>query len=59
MSKLKQLTGIATIALLTLPVLQPAAAVEVMVTPLGSMKGEFCQLDRALIFEDPDGTRLL
>ena len=32
---------------------------EVKVTPLGSQDGEFCQLDRALIFEDPDGTRLL
>jgi L-ascorbate metabolism protein UlaG (beta-lactamase superfamily) len=32
---------------------------EVKVTPLGSMEGEFCQLDRALILEDPDGTRLL
>ncbi len=31
----------------------------VKVTPLGSHDGEFCQLDRALIFEDPDGTRVL
>lgn len=29
------------------------------VTPLGSHDGEFCGRDRALIFEDPDGTRLL
>jgi len=29
------------------------------VTPLGSVDGEFCRLDRALIFEDPDGTRIL
>jgi len=36
-----------------------AYAAEVKITPLGSMKGEFCQLDRALILEDPDGTRLL
>jgi L-ascorbate metabolism protein UlaG (beta-lactamase superfamily) len=31
----------------------------VKVTPLGSHDGEFCALDRALIFEDPDGTRIL
>jgi L-ascorbate metabolism protein UlaG (beta-lactamase superfamily) len=31
----------------------------VKVTPLGSHDGEFCVLDRALIFEDPDGTRVL
>ncbi|MEO8936685.1 MAG: hypothetical protein ABI277_09905 [Burkholderiaceae bacterium] len=29
------------------------------VTPLGSHDGEFCALDRALLFEDPDGTRNL
>jgi len=31
----------------------------VKVTPLGLVKGEFCKFDRALIFEDPDGTRIL
>ena len=31
----------------------------VKITPLGSQQGEFCQLDRALILEDPDGTRVL
>jgi len=31
----------------------------VKVTPVGGQDGEFCRLDRALIFEDPDGTRLL
>ncbi|WP_025898693.1 MBL fold metallo-hydrolase [Sneathiella glossodoripedis] len=36
-----------------------AFASEVKVTPLGSTKGEFCHLDRAMIFEDPDGTRIL
>ena len=38
---------------------QDAAAANVKVTPLGSHDGEFCALDRALIFEDPDGTRIL
>jgi L-ascorbate metabolism protein UlaG (beta-lactamase superfamily) len=35
------------------------AADLVKVTPLGGQDGEFCKLDRALIFEDPNGTRLL
>ena len=34
-------------------------AAEVKVTPLGLMKGEFCKFDRAMIFEDPNGTRIL
>ncbi|HEX2257442.1 MAG TPA: MBL fold metallo-hydrolase [Afifellaceae bacterium] len=37
----------------------PAAAQNVMVTPLGSHDGEFCRNDRAMVFEDPDGTRIL
>jgi len=39
--------------------LTPAFADVVKVTPLGSHSGEFCSRDRALVFEDPDGTRLL
>ncbi|MEW8691403.1 MAG: MBL fold metallo-hydrolase, partial [Candidatus Thiodiazotropha endolucinida] len=31
----------------------------VKVTPLGSHDGEFCKFDCALLFEDPNGTRLL
>ncbi len=31
----------------------------VKVTPLGSHDGEFCLFDRAMVLEDPDGTRLL
>ena len=31
----------------------------VKITPLGSHDGEFCALDRALVLEDPDGTRVL
>ncbi|WP_299878037.1 MBL fold metallo-hydrolase [uncultured Cocleimonas sp.] len=38
---------------------QSAIAADVKITPLGSMEGEFCQLDRAMILQDPDGTRLL
>lgn len=36
-----------------------ALAENVNITPLGSHDGEFCRFDRALILEDPDGTRLL
>lgn len=38
---------------------QPAMAANVKVTPLGSHDGEFCALDRAMVFEDPNGTRIL
>ena len=37
----------------------PALAQTVKVTPLGGIDGEFCPQDRALIFEDPNGTRIL
>ena len=36
-----------------------AQAADVKITPLGSHDGEFCQFDRAMVFEDPDGTRIL
>lgn len=36
-----------------------AAANTVKVTPLGSLAGEFCNRDRAIVFEDPNGTRIL
>jgi len=38
---------------------QPAWSANVKITPLGSHAGEFCKFDRAMIFEDPDGTRIL
>ena len=37
----------------------PASAENVKITPLGSHDGELCRFDRALILEDPDGTRFL
>jgi len=37
----------------------PALAQSVKVTPLGGIDGEFCPQDRALVFEDPNGTRIL
>ena len=52
-------TLFAGIAMAAAATAQPAFAADVKITPLGSQEGEFCQLDRAMIFEDPDGTRLL
>ena len=37
----------------------PVPAQTVKVTPLGGIDGEFCAQDRALVFEDPNGTRIL
>lgn len=37
----------------------PAFGQTVKVTPLGGIEGEFCPQDRALVFEDPNGTRVL
>jgi L-ascorbate metabolism protein UlaG (beta-lactamase superfamily) len=52
--------GLSAIAVTALSVaVQPAFAQNVKITPLGSHDGEFCRLDRALVFEDPDGTRIL
>lgn len=36
-----------------------ASAQNVKITPLGSNDGDFCRFDRAMVFEDPDGTRIL
>jgi len=54
---LRSLT-LATLLALTVP-LTATAQDAVKVTPLGGQEGEFCRLDRALIFEDPTGTRIL
>jgi len=37
----------------------PAWSANVKITPLGGVTGELCKLDRAMIFEDPNGTRIL
>ena len=51
---------IASLALAACSSMAPdPSAPKVKITPLGSHDGEFCPLDRALIFEDPDGTRIL
>jgi len=38
---------------------QNAGPGTVKITSLGSHDGELCPLDRAIVFEDPDGTRIL
>lgn len=41
------------------PAAWAGAAGNVRITPLGSHDGEFCRFDRAMVLQDPDGTRLL
>ncbi len=52
-------TWIAAFVLFSATVALSAGAQTVKVTPLGGIDGEFCPQDRALIFEDPNGTRVL
>ena len=49
----------ATLMLCLFFIIRPAVAQNVKITPLGSHDGEFCKFDRALILEDPNGTRIL
>ncbi|HEV2686960.1 MAG TPA: MBL fold metallo-hydrolase, partial [Bryobacteraceae bacterium] len=41
------------------PAVADAATPTVKITPLGSLRGDFCRNDRALLFEDPTGVRVL
>jgi len=50
---------LAALAALSAALASPALAQTVKVTPLGGFDGEFCAQDRALVFEDPNGTRVL
>ena len=56
MKCLKSIVAVATVACASA---LPVFAQTVKVTPLGGVAGEFCRLDRALVFEDPNGTRVL
>lgn len=49
----------ATMALTIVFIGASASAQTVKITPLGSHDGEFCKFDRAMVLEDPDGTRIL
>ncbi len=57
--QIKAVTSLHSILVLFCFITATAIADTVKVTPLGSHDGEFCARDRALIFEDPDGTRIL
>lgn len=59
MSKTGGFTRIATLGAVGALLAFPALAQTVKVTPLGGVDGEFCPQDRALVFEDPNGTRVL
>ncbi len=52
-------TWIAAFAVCGAALAVPVVAQTVTVTPLGGIDGEFCPQDRALVFEDPNGTRVL
>jgi len=52
-------TRIAALTVFAAALAAPALAQTVKVTPLGGIDGEFCPQDRALVFEDPNGTRIL
>ena len=56
---MKHSTRFAAIAACCTALASPVLAQNVKVTPLGSIDGEFCAQDRALVFEDPNGTRIL
>ena len=58
MRKLHSISAFAATGLIVLAV-STAAAQNVKITALGSHAGEFCRSDRAMMFEDPDGTILL
>ena len=56
---MKILYSLFALSAITVAMASPSFSQTVKVTPLGSIDGEFCPQDRALIFEDPNGTRVL
>ena len=56
---MKRVQWLAALATVGAALALPAQAQTVKVTPLGGIEGEFCPQDRALVFEDPNGTRVL
>jgi L-ascorbate metabolism protein UlaG (beta-lactamase superfamily) len=57
--KIPTLLSTLTVGCLAAALAQPAFPANVKITPLGGQEGELCPLDRAMIFEDPNGTRIL
>jgi L-ascorbate metabolism protein UlaG (beta-lactamase superfamily) len=62
-SEAKHAMQVLSIGVLAALVLDPVAMAQesgtVKITPLGAKTGEYCTRDRALIFEDPTGIRIL
>ncbi len=56
---MKSVVWMAVLSCLTAVITRSAIANEVKLTPLGSHDGELCPQDRALVLEDPNGTRIL
>ena len=54
-----RLSLVVLVAGIVLAMATATVTANVKITPLGSHDGEFCRFDRAMILEDPDGTRLL
>ena len=62
MQRLTLIAAVGVLGACAMPVQSPSApagGATVKVTPLGGIDGEFCPQDRALLFEDPNGTRIL
>jgi L-ascorbate metabolism protein UlaG (beta-lactamase superfamily) len=57
MSIRKLIFGLTLVQMVPAPVWAQAGTVKI--TPLGSRTGDFCAQDRALLFEDPTGVRIL
>ena len=53
------MTSTLSVLFLALALAPVAAAQNVKITPLGSHTGELCDRDRATLFEDPSGVRIL
>ena len=51
--------GLAVTSLVASMASTSVLAQNVKITPLGSHQGEMCRRDRAILFEDPDGTTVL
>jgi len=56
---MNRITKAMSVGAFTVAFALPVLGQTVKVTPLGTHDGEFCPQDRALIFEDPNGTRIL
>ena len=59
MSKSTIITTFVVSSILTTCCFANTPSQTVKITPLGSHAGEFCRYDRAMLFEDPNGTRIL